>query len=304
MKTSKKRYVGNVRELKVYGKILELIRIVYEITESLPEFEQYNLGAVFRRSSTSMLANLSEGNTNYYYKKEYNHLNMVLGKIGECRSALDICKTVGYISDAIYLNADLKCEEILKMMIGMMRRIESYLESIQDTHNKTEMIDKSYIDPDTLAIVYEKATIFNNLISKVVLKLPRYEEEIMKDQMVRAAKSVLQNLTNSNSCSTSQLYLAFNTSLGSISESIAFCDVAVLQSYISNEQYDSLFTLGSEIKDSLINLMNQAVQINNEETEEVYCKPEFKKIAHLLARTSNSRIPLNFLGFTASLFPA
>lgn len=270
MRTIKKQYVGDVRELKVYGNALEFQKTIYEITESLPEYEQLILGVILRRSSTSILANLSEGNTNYYYKKEYNHLNMALGKIGECRSTLDICRVVGYISESVYVNADYKSEEILKMLIGMMKRIESYLESIQDTHNKTEMIDKSYIDPDTLAIVYEKATLFNNLISKAVLQFPRYEEENMKDQMIRAANSVLQNLTNSNSISSSQLYLAFNTSLGSISETIAFCDMAIMQGYISCEQYDNLIKLGSEIKDSLIDLMNRAVQINDAELEEVY----------------------------------
>lgn len=270
MKTNKKRYVGNVRELLVYSKSLEYIKIIYEIAESLPEYEQYNLGAVFRRSSTSILANLSEGNTNYYYKKELNHLNMVLGKIGILRSCLDICRTVGYISDSVFLNADYKSEEILKMIIGMMRRIESYLESIQDTQNKTETINKSYIDPDTLAIVFEKATLFNNLISKVVLQFPRYEEEIMKDQMIRAAKSVLQNLTNSNSTSSSQLYLAINTSLGSVSESIAFCDMAFMQDYISIEQYDRLKILGTDIENSIIELMRQSIRINDEILEEVY----------------------------------
>lgn len=260
----KKQYVSNVRDLIVYGKALQFHQSIYKIVESLPDHEQYNLSDIIRRSCSSLVANLSEGNTNFYYKKEYNHLNMVLSKIGVCRSALDICLILGYISESVFENADRKSEEILKMIIGMMRRIERYIDNEQDDLDTEGVFEKSLILPIDVSEVYEKATTLNDLISEIVLQFPTSQEKIMKDQITRAAKSILENLKSSETKSYSQSFLAFNTALGSISETIAFCDMSYTQEYISKCHYEELNKLGKEIMDSLIELMNQMVQINEE----------------------------------------
>jgi four helix bundle protein len=271
MKTRKKQYVGNVRDLKVYGKALQFHKTIYEIVESLPDYEQYNLCDLLRKSSSSALANLSEGNTNYYYNKEYNHLNMVLSKIGgECRSALDICRMVGYISEPVYKKTDQQAEEILKMIIGMMRRIERYLDNEQDNLDTDGVFENSTIPPIDISDVYEKATNLNVLISELVFQYPIIEEKNMKDQIVRAANSILKNLKRVKINSCSQSYLDINTALGSISETIAFCDMSLMQGYISKNQYDELNKLGKGIMDSLIELINQMVQ-GNEEMQDGVC---------------------------------
>jgi four helix bundle protein len=266
MKISKKQYVGNVRDLKVYGKALQFHKVIYEIVESLPDYERYNLSDMLRRSCSSMVANLAEGNTNFYYKKEYNHLNMVLSKIGECRSALDISRMAGYISESEYKNVDFKSEEILKMVIGMMRRTDRYLDNELDL-DKAETFHKSTILPIDISEVHKKVTTLNSLISDLVLQYPITERNNMKDQITRAAKSTLENLNNSKKSSYSQAYLDLNTALGSISETLAFCDISIMQGYITKSQYDEINNLGTEILDLVIDLMNQ---VNKEKDEEVY----------------------------------
>ncbi|MQR93690.1 four helix bundle protein [Fictibacillus phosphorivorans] len=267
MKISKKQYVGNVRDLKVYGKALQFHKVIYEIVESLPDYERYNLSDMLRRSCSSMVANLAEGNTNFYYKKEYNHLNMVLSKIGECRSALDISRMAGYISESEYKNVDFKSEEILKMIIGMMRRTDRYLDNEQDDLDTAEAFHKSAILPIDISKVHKKVITLNSLISDLVLQYPIIERNNMKDQITRAAKSTLENLNNSKKSYYSQTYLDLNTALGSISETLAFSDISNLQGYITKSQYDEINKLGTEILDLVIDLMNH---VNKEKYEEVY----------------------------------
>lgn len=270
MKTSKKKYIGNVRGLEVYKKALQFHKIIYGISETLPASEQNNLSDTFRRSCTSIVANIAEGNTNYYYKKEYSHLNMVLSKISVCRSALDICQVLGYIPEPEYKYADTKSEELLKMVIGMMRRIERFLDIEQDEGNSEEIFDKSMILPTDLLEVCEKVITLNAIISDLVLQYPIIESNNIKDQITRSSKSTLQNLNKSKKTSNSQSYLDLNTSLGSISETIALFDMSYTQGYLSKDQYVKLNTLGKEIMVSLIEMMNQKVQFNNDKPIEVY----------------------------------
>lgn len=263
MKTNKKQFVGNVRDLKVYGKALQFHKIIYEIAESLPDYERYNLIDILIRSTTSIVANLAEGNTNFYYKKEFSHLNMVLGKIGECRSALDISQMVGYISEATFANADQQGEEMLKMTIGMMRRIERFLDNEKDVLETEGLLAKSTMLRDDILILHEKAITLNNSISDLANQFPVYDNN-MKDQITRASESVLVNLKKSITNSYPQSYLDINTALGSISETIAFIDLAITHGYISRNQYDELNNLGTKILNSLITLLYQ-LKLNNEQ---------------------------------------
>ncbi|GAE37656.1 four helix bundle protein [Halalkalibacter akibai] len=260
--TTKKPYVGNVRGLKVYRDALLFCKVMYEIAKKLPSQEHF-LADVVKRSSCSIVANLAEGNTNFYYKKEYNHLNISLSKLAECRSALDLLRMQGYINDSVYKSADMRGEEILKMVIGMMRRIERQID--YNGVGETEIGNKSIILPINLSELFEKATTFNNLILGIIQRYPPTEKNGQIDQIMRASQSILQNLRNAENTSYPQQLLGLNTSLGSASECKAFFDISIMQSFITQEQYHEIDNLGGEILDSIIELMNQLEQKYEEE---------------------------------------
>src|SRR5690606_17578592 len=213
--TSKKPYVGDVRGLKVYRDALLFCKVMYEIAKKLPIQEQY-LADLMKRSSCSVVANLAEGNTNYYYKKEYNHLNTSLSKLALCRSTLCIIRMQGYINESVYKSADLRGEEILKMIIKLMKRIERKLD--QDDFDETEIGNKAVKFEIDLSQLFEKATTFTNLILGVVQQYPSNEKNNQIDQITRASQSILQNLENVENTSYPQQLLSLNTCLGSISE--------------------------------------------------------------------------------------
>lgn len=267
--TTKKKYVGNVRDLIVYRKALLFRKTIYAIVKQLPEHEQFNLGDMFRKCSCSIVSNLAEGNTNFYYNKEYNHLNMALSKIGECRSALDIAQMAGYIDKTVYKNADSKGEELLKMIVGMMKRIQRHLSNEQDKSEEHETVNKSKFTPISLLEIYNKATIFNDFISGVVRQYPTTEVNNMKDQIVRASQSILKNLEHSQINSHPQSFLDSNTVLGSISECLAFLDMGVMEGFISRKQYEVLNDIGGDMLDSIVDLMGQSEQSDGEEAKEV-----------------------------------
>ena len=123
----KKPYVGSFRELEVYKKALIFSNKIYKIIEDFPFYESHNLCDQLRRASSSIFANIAEGSGNYYYGKEFDRLNTALASLCECRAFLDMAVMQKYISRETYDSLDVEAEEILKMLIGMLNRIEKIL---------------------------------------------------------------------------------------------------------------------------------------------------------------------------------
>ncbi|MFC5732557.1 four helix bundle protein [Cytobacillus gottheilii] len=266
MKISKKRYVGNVRDLKVYRKALLFCKVMYEISKRLPPEESY-LADLLKRSSCSVVANLAEGNTNFYHRKELNHLNSSISKVAEIRAGLDLLRMQGYIDESVYKSSDLRGEEILKMIIKLMQRIESKLD--QDDIDETEIVNKSVMLPIELSELIKKATLFNNHILEIVQQYPPIEKYGQIDQITRASKSILENLGNAQNASYPQKSLYLNTSLGSVSECKAFLDISVMQNYISTEQFYEISNLGDTLLDLIIELINHMEENNEKVYNEV-----------------------------------
>lgn len=250
----KKHHIGNVRDLKVYRKALLFCKMVYEIIKTFPEHENDNLCNLLRKSSCSVASNISEGNTNFYYKKEYHHLNMTISKLAETRTGLDIAKMQGFINDLVYKDADRKAEEILKMIIGMMKRIEGHLsQEIQD--EKDDVVINETITDEVKELI-EKASAYHKLILSIVVQYPQAEKYNQKDQIIRASQSILKNLQSSLKNSSEQQFLNLNTVLGSISECRAFQDMAIMGNFISTEQYKKLDDISEQILCRLIETMS------------------------------------------------
>lgn len=120
----KKENISNFRDLNVYRSALKLNKKLYRIVEKFPSYEKHNLSDQLRRASVSVCANLAEGAGNYYFGKEFDRLNTAIGSLCECRAFLDIATMLEYIDREEYRALDDDAEEVLKMLIGLAKRIE------------------------------------------------------------------------------------------------------------------------------------------------------------------------------------
>ncbi|MBB2482482.1 four helix bundle protein [Bacillus sp. APMAM] len=123
----RKPFIGDFRELGVYRKALDFSNKIYKIVEKFPIYERNNLSDQLRRCSSSIFANIAEGNSNYYYRKEIDRLNTALGSTAESRSFTDLAVMQNYITLEEYKELDRDAEEITKMLIGMINRLERIL---------------------------------------------------------------------------------------------------------------------------------------------------------------------------------
>ena len=119
--------IKDFRTLKVWQKANSLEQEIGELVKGFPGYEQYRLIDQIIRASRSIGANIAEGNTQLFIKRELFHANAALGSAGEVRNHLLTAFQNNYISKEKYDILDTKTIEIIKMLYGYIKRLKSEL---------------------------------------------------------------------------------------------------------------------------------------------------------------------------------
>jgi four helix bundle protein len=119
--------VKDFTQLKVWRKSFDICNDIYRITCKFPKFEEYALKSQIIRSCTSICGNICEGNSQLYKKKEINFLNNALGSASETRNWLMLALQQEYITQEDFDKLDERFIEIIKMLIGCIKKIQSDL---------------------------------------------------------------------------------------------------------------------------------------------------------------------------------
>ena len=117
--------VKNPRNLIVYGKCMELNKMVYECVKKFPKIEQYMMVSQVLRCCTSIGANLAEGNSQIYINKEINFYNNSIGSANELIYWMDNALQNNYLGKEQYANINELIEEILRILITMVKKLKN-----------------------------------------------------------------------------------------------------------------------------------------------------------------------------------
>ncbi len=124
-------HVKDFKTLKVWQKAIDLAKDIYSVTANFPAFEIYAMKSQIIRCTTSIAANIAEGCGQLYPKKELSFINNALGSASECRHWLELSLMTGYISQKDYELLNDKTIEIIKMLIGYMRKVQTQISENQ-----------------------------------------------------------------------------------------------------------------------------------------------------------------------------
>lgn len=124
---SENLYIKDFKSLKVWQKANVLEQEIRELVKGFPNCEQYRLTDQLVRAVRSIGANLAEGNTQLFIKRELFHANAALGSAGEVRNHLLTAFQNNYISKEKYDILDTKTIEIIEMLYGYIKRLKSGL---------------------------------------------------------------------------------------------------------------------------------------------------------------------------------
>lgn len=250
----KKKFIGDFRDLIVYRRSQLFREDIYEIIDVMPSSERFIMKKELRKASSSVCANLAEGNGSFYYGREYEHFDIAFCKLAKCKAMLDLSFVQGYITEQQNNRLQDNAKEISRMINALMKRIERYLTNKVEPYNDCPDKKSNLIN---LEATIWRAKLFQKAITNMAKSLPDYEDENVVDQVSRAVSSVYANLTKSKGVISDKRVQELSYANGSISEVRSFLDIVVVENYITKAEYHSLDEEAGIIHSALIEQMEQ-----------------------------------------------
>ena len=113
------------RDLIVWQKAMDLVTLVYAMTEKYPKSELYGLINQMRRSAVSIPTNIAEGRK-YSTRKEFHRfLGIAYGSAAELETEMLISRRLKFGEEEAIQGAESLLTEIMKMLARMMRTLAS-----------------------------------------------------------------------------------------------------------------------------------------------------------------------------------
>ncbi len=121
-------HIESAKDLTVYKLAYALAMEIFEITKRFPSEETYALTSQIRRSSRSICLNLREAWAKRRYEAHFlSKLTDCDGEANETDSSLDFARDCGYISIDQHWCLTAKCNEVGRMLGGMIKKPEAFV---------------------------------------------------------------------------------------------------------------------------------------------------------------------------------
>ena len=120
---SQNEMIRGYRELIVWQKAMELVKMVYRLMRNFPADERFRLCDQLSRAVISIPSNIAEGNGRESKSEYARFLGIARGSLYETETQLEIAKELGYVdnlSDVLSLTS-----EIRRMLISIMSKLRS-----------------------------------------------------------------------------------------------------------------------------------------------------------------------------------
>ena len=111
------------RKYNVWQKAHQLVLELYNVTESFPKKEQFNLISQINRAVVSVPTNIAEGCGRETQKELIRYLYIASGSAHELDYLILLSKDLNYIDGGLYDELSLKITEIKKMLASLIRKI-------------------------------------------------------------------------------------------------------------------------------------------------------------------------------------
>lgn len=106
-------------KLKVWQEGMNLVEMIYKLTEKFPKKEQFGLIAQLRRAAISIPSNIAEGQGRYHRKEFIQFLYNARGSLYEVITQVKVVERLEYLAES-------EIEQLLKLC----RLIESKLSGL------------------------------------------------------------------------------------------------------------------------------------------------------------------------------
>ena len=133
--------VKKFEDLEIWQLARELVKDVYKLTQKVGFSKDYGLKDQIRRSSVSVMNNISEGFESRTTKRFINYLGHAKGSCGETRSITYVALDCEYISESEFQVLYDRCTKISRKI----QKLSSYLEGF----NSNDRVKDSLVNYET-----------------------------------------------------------------------------------------------------------------------------------------------------------
>src|SRR5688500_7280776 len=110
-------------DIQAWQKARVLVREIYMATGQGTFARDFDLRSQIRRSATSIMANIAEGQGRRTDRDFANFLNISLGSVAETKSHLYLALDLGYLDQVFFDMTYEKLDEIGRMVFGLVEHL-------------------------------------------------------------------------------------------------------------------------------------------------------------------------------------
>lgn len=103
---------------------MELVKVVYLLTEQFPKSELYGLASQMQRAAVAIPSNIAEGYLRGHRKEYVQFLSISLSSAAELETQILICKSLSKFDKMDFSEAESLVDEVMKMLYVMIERIK------------------------------------------------------------------------------------------------------------------------------------------------------------------------------------
>jgi four helix bundle protein len=113
--------IRNFKDLKIWQRGVELVKLIYVITNSFPVDEKYGLVSQMRRSAVSVPSNIAEGFMRRHNKEYRQFLYIALGSLAELETQIIISADLHFLKNEQYNELLPVIDALNKMITGLIK---------------------------------------------------------------------------------------------------------------------------------------------------------------------------------------
>jgi four helix bundle protein len=111
--------INSYRDLIAWQKAMQLVRLIYDLTDKFPREEMFGLTHQIRKAVVSVPSNIAEGHGRNSTKEFINHLSIAYGSLMETEAQSLIAEMRNYITSADSTAALTLSSEVGKLINGL-----------------------------------------------------------------------------------------------------------------------------------------------------------------------------------------
>lgn len=113
----------NYRELNVWKKGIDLVKVTYQLSKKFPVEEKYGLIAQMTKAAVSIPANIAEGSSRNSDKDNARFLQIALGSAFELQTYFIIGKELDWLTFEEVVAAEKLLKEEIKMIQSFLKKL-------------------------------------------------------------------------------------------------------------------------------------------------------------------------------------